>query len=458
MGRVNASRAKRATQLGVLAGAEATRHVAVKTANRMRSEEAARHAMDARYAQFADRLVAVLGAMGGCTMKLGQLFSMVDAGLVPVDRRAEFQAKLAALQNRGADVPWRKIRPHIEAELGLKLREAFADFDQAPAACASIGQVHRAVLRDGREVAVKVQYPGMEDAVGADIKNLRFMLAMYRWVHPGLDAAAMADEMAQRMTEELDYRNEAANTAELARRYRHHPFVRIPDVIDPLSRRRVIVTEWIAGRPLSDVFDSPLRTRNRVAEIIFRFYIAGAYTHGIFSADPHPGNCLILGDDSVAFLDFGSVQRVDADLRTLELQALRAAAADDADTLADVGFQLGAVSGENCSPPALLDAYRQIFGWYLEDRTAEHTAADANERLATLLIPRNEHERDFNLPASLFLRARADLQVGGILGQLRPHINLYSIAREWLNNEEPSTELGLLEHDWADRSASYGGT
>ncbi len=453
---VNASRAKRATQLGALVGAEATRHVAVKTANRMRSEEAARHALDARYAQFADRLVAVLGSMGGCTMKLGQLFSMVDPGMLPAERRVEFQAKLAALQNDGADVPWRKIRPHLEAELGMKLREVFCEFDQKPAACASIGQVHRATLRDGREVAVKVQFPGIESAVGADIKNLRLMLAMYKWVHPGLDAAALADEMTQRINEELDYRKEAANTADLAQLYRHHPFIRIPGVVDSLSRRRVIVTEWIPGRPLADAFDCPLETRNWLAEIIFRFHVAGAYTHGIFSADPHPGNCLLLADNTVGFLDFGSVQRVDANILSLELQALRAAADDDPGALADVGRRLGAVNGENFSPAALLDLYRQIFGWYLEDRTAEHTAADANDRMTALIVPRNEHERGFNMPAALFLRARADLQVGGILGQLRPHINLYAIAREWLDQQPTSTELGLLEQQWANGESRCG--
>lgn len=454
---MSTSRTGRLAKIGTLAGTQAARHAATRTANMVRSDERAQAAIAARNAEMAERLVIVLGTMRGAAMKFGQMLSMMDGGLIPEGQREEFQRKLAALQDKAPDVPWKKMRAHIEGELGEKLTAAFAEFGETPVAAASIGQVYRARLHDGRDVAVKVQYPGIDAAVRADLKNISMFLAAYsRFMHEGLDGKELAAELGERIMEELDYELEASNTRAMARAYRDHPFIRVPNVVTEVSSQRVLTTEWIDGRPLSSVYDAPLETRNRIAEILFRFYIGGPYRLRTYSGDPHPGNSLVLPDGSVGFLDFGLVKTVDRDVAEGELASFRATAEGDAPRLVQILHERGFIPDPAAaSPEVTLAAMMHASHWYLRDAEIEITPAVANDIASQFADPRTEigtESRKNNLPADHAFRGRAELHLAAILGQLRPRINLHPVAREWIYGDDPVTELGVAQRAWERKS------
>src|ERR671931_1275941 len=201
--------------------------------------------------------------MKGAAMKLGQTMSFLDVGLVPEEYREEFQRKLGKLRDAAPNVRFDDMRKVIESELEGPLKETFATFDPEPVAAASIGQVYRATLPDGRDVAVKVQYPGVGAAVRADMQNLGMILRLMKRIAPGLDPKSMAAEIRSRIDEELDYELEAQNQRTLARIYRGHPFIVIPDVVTSLSRERVIVSEFVSGRGFEEMKQLPDEDRDR---------------------------------------------------------------------------------------------------------------------------------------------------------------------------------------------------
>jgi len=180
-------------------------------------------------------------------MKVGQVLSFVDLGLVPEEYQEEFQAKLAALRDSAPTVSFEQMSKVMEQELGEPPSKAFAELDPAPVAAASIGQVYRGRLHDGRDVAIKVQYPGVNDAVRADMQNLGMLMRLAKRITPQMDVKAIADEIRARIIEELDYELEASNHRTLARLYRGHPFIYIPPVVTEMCRERVSVTEYVEG-------------------------------------------------------------------------------------------------------------------------------------------------------------------------------------------------------------------
>lgn len=449
------SRAGRLSQLGGMATSEAAKHLGTRTANAFRSDDRAAAALEARNLEMAERLVTVLGTMKGAAQKFGQMLSMIDGGIIPDSHREEFQAKLAALQDNAPKVPWPKMRRQIETELGEKLTTAFAEFDQTPVAAASIGQVYRAVLHDGRQVAVKVQYPGIDSAVRADLKNIGLFLKVYgRLLHEGLDGKQLAAELEARISEELDYVLEANNTRQVARAFKGHPYIRIPNVVSDLCAQRVLTTEWIDGKPLGSVYDADLPTRNRVAEILFRFYAGTPFRMRMYSGDPHPGNSLVLADGTMAFLDFGLFKQFASDAAEAELEVIRATMEGSAERLVKVLHQRGVVPDlAGTKPDDLLDLLKAGGWWYLPDEDVEITTRRVNAVAAEFADPRSRFFRiaqKQNLPAEHAFRARADAHLAAILGQLGPQINLHRVAREWVYGDEPGTELGRQQRAWEE--------
>src|SRR4030088_49117 len=209
--KIPTSRARRTATVATLAASEAVKQFGTRAANVTRGEQASEEAMARRQLETAKQIVAVLGTMKGAAMKLGQVMSFLDVGLVPEEHREEFQRELAKLRDAAPTVSFRQMRRVIEADLEEPISKVFASFDEEPIAAASIGQVHRGTLHDGREVAVKVQYPGIEEAVRADLQNLGLALKLLARISPGLDTKEIADEVRERITEELDYELEAAN-------------------------------------------------------------------------------------------------------------------------------------------------------------------------------------------------------------------------------------------------------
>ena len=263
--KIPTSRVARTTKVGRLAAGQAVRQFGTRAANLARSEDKAQAALDRRQVQTAEQIVAVLGTMKGAAMKLGQVMSFLDVGLVPEEFREEFQTKLAALRDAAPKVSFEQMKKVIEQEYdGEPLDEVFETFDPVPIAAASIGQVYRARMHDGRDVAVKVQYPGVASAVRADMQNLGMILRLMKRIAPGLDPQALGDEIRARIDEELDYELEASNQRALARIFRGHPFIVVPDVVTRLSRERVVVSEFVSGRGArSPAAGSAARTRRR---------------------------------------------------------------------------------------------------------------------------------------------------------------------------------------------------
>lgn len=445
-------RIRRTAKVGTVIGSQGARYAATRAANVGRSKEDAAEALDARHLDAAERMVDVLGTMKGAAMKIGQLASFIDTEFIPEEYRDLYQDKLSKLRSEAPSMPWDKVKKVLEDEWdGEPIEELFEDFEHEAAAAASIGQVHRAVLRDGRKVAVKVQYPGIAEALRADLQNAQMLMRMAKAIAPGLDARAAAAELKERVLEELDYEYEAQNQRTFSRAYRGHPFIYVPDVITRLSRRRVLVTEWVDGVGFDEVKARPQDERDRFAEIVYRFCFGSVYHLQHFNADAHPGNYLLLDDGRVAFLDFGMTKQLDKEQIALEIVAIDAAFEQDPERLRRALGDLGFLNKpDRVDAERLMDHVRVIGGWYMEDREVTIDSTLVMNAIAAVTDPRAgfyDLWRKENIPANELMGRRMETGVLAVLGQLRATRNWYRIGREWWFGDEPATELGREE--WA---------
>jgi predicted unusual protein kinase regulating ubiquinone biosynthesis (AarF/ABC1/UbiB family) len=443
------SRLARSTRVGRLAAGQAAKQLGTRALNVTRGEEAGRKALERRQIETAEQIVAALGTMKGAAMKLGQVMSFLDVGLVPEDYREEFQHKLAALRDAAPKVDFKDMKKVLEGEYGEKLDEVFETFDPVPIAAASIGQVYKASLPGGRCVAVKVQYPGVAQAVRSDMQNLSLILRLMKSLAPGLDPKAIGDEIRLRIDEELDYELEASNQRALARIYRGHPFIVVPEVITDLSHERVIVSEFVDGRGFEELKQLPQEERNRLGEIVFRFYFGCMYRHHQFSGDPHPGNSLLLSDGRMAFFDFGLFKRLPAAAAERELEMARLGIEGRAHELAaalrDAGFVL---ESARYSDEQLLEQFHDLTWWYTTDEQVSLTPEIATQVMIDMSDPRSRHfsqMRHESLPPDHLFGRRLEVLTLAVLGQLRAEANWYRIAREWIYDDPPETELGRQE-------------
>jgi predicted unusual protein kinase regulating ubiquinone biosynthesis (AarF/ABC1/UbiB family) len=453
--RIPTSRVRRTAKLGRLAAGQAVRQAGTRAANVARSREGAQAALDRRHLEAAEQIVTALGTMKGAAMKLGQVLSFLDVGLVPEENREEFQAKLAALRDAAPKVSFKDMRKVIEAELDDPLDEVFATFDEDPIAAASIGQVYRATLHDGRDVAVKVQYPGVAAAVRSDMQNLGLLMRLVKRMAPGMDAKAIAEEIRLRIDEELDYELEAQNQRSLARIFRGHPFIVVPDVVTRLSRERVIVSDFVEGKGFEELKHGTDAERNRLGEIVFRFFFGCLYRHHEFSGDPHPGNFLLQPDGRVAFLDFGLFKRMAPEAVELELACQRAVAEDDAGRLHELLGESGFLPHpEKVDAETVMAYVVDSIWWYTADEEIQLTPSIATKVAIESSDMRSSHFREMRhqdiRPEHLFGR-RMEMLTLAVLGQLGARSNWHRIAREWMYGESAVTELGRLEEEFYGR-------
>jgi predicted unusual protein kinase regulating ubiquinone biosynthesis (AarF/ABC1/UbiB family) len=392
-------------------------------------------------------------------MKVGQMASVWDLWGLPPEEQAQLQDKLGELRDSAPQVAFKEMRKVIESDLGDGIENVFAEFDPDAAAAASIGQVYRARLHDGRAVAVKVQYPHVAATVRADLQNLGLVLRAAKRFAPGLDPAAVAGELRERIGEELDYEHEAQAQRAFARRWRGHPFVVIPDVVTSLCRARVLVTEWVDGLGFTDIKQAPQATRDRVGEIIVRFYFGSLYRFGQFSGDPQPGNFLLLPDGRVAFLDFGMTKQVSRARVTAELGVLRAGVDGDARAahagLSELGFF--AADDPRFDPSHVLDHVRSLNAWYLNDEPVTLTSAYVSALLANAGDPRSPYwdlSRNETLPAESLLASRMQAMALAAVGQLGATANWHRIMSEWIRDSAPDSPLGRAEAEFF--AARYG--
>jgi predicted unusual protein kinase regulating ubiquinone biosynthesis (AarF/ABC1/UbiB family) len=275
----------------------------------------------------AERAAEVLGNLRGLAAKLGQTASYVD-GFVPETHRAVYEKALGALRTATPHSSTESIRALVEEELGSPIEKLFATWSDEPFASASIGQVHRAQLPNGQEVAVKVQHPGIDRAIESDLSNVSFLEGFIGAVGPkSLNSGAVLEEVKTRFREELDYRLEADRQDQFRALHANDPLISIPRVVRERSARRVLTMELVKGATLEEAALASPELRRTYAETLWRFVFKGNLVGGMFNADPHPGNYLFQPDGSIIFLDFGCIQpiagnRIEA-ARDLHRAALR---------------------------------------------------------------------------------------------------------------------------------------
>ena len=343
--RIRTGRIGRTAGVGGMVAGQGLRWAGTRLANVTRGDQRSQRATDDRVAAIAVQIARQLGEMKGAAMKIGQVLSTVEMPGLSEEGQEEFRAALAQLRDNAPTFGFDDIRTVIEADLGRSIEAAFAEFEPEAFAAASIGQVHRATTHEGEEVAVKVQYPGVAEAVEVDLRNLHLILRLVKRMAPGLDVKAVGGEVRERISEELDYELEAGNHRALERAFRGHPFAVVPRVHTALSGRRVLVTDYLEGARFDAVKEMDEATRDRYGEIVFRFFFDRERTLMILG-DPHPGNYLLLADGKVGFLDFGMVRRIPREHFERERALGRAIASGDAAdrARADVGARLPAGS------------------------------------------------------------------------------------------------------------------
>jgi predicted unusual protein kinase regulating ubiquinone biosynthesis (AarF/ABC1/UbiB family) len=455
MPKIPTSRIARTAKFGGLVAGQSARWAGTRVANRVRTDEQAEKADAKRALALADELVTQLGQMKGAAMKLGQVLSTVDFELVPEGEREEFKARLAALRDDAPQVPFERMRKVVVDDLGGSLEEHFATFDATPVAAASIGQVYRATLHDGRDVAVKVQYPGVAEAVETDLRNAAVLLPLVKRLAPGLDAKAILAELRDRIGEELDYEMEAQHHRRVARAFKGHPFIVVPDVLTSMSTRRVLITEFVSGRGFSEVHGLGDAERDRFAEICFRFFYGLLERERIAAGDPHPGNYLLADDGRVCFLDFGLVRRMDAEYLDQERELAQAVIAGDAGEVHRHLSELGYLPDPDAfEPERVLGQLAAAGEWYFNRGFRRLSPEYVRESMEKGGSPASEYfaemRRQTIPPQALLLRRMEGLLLS-VMGELRAGADWGTLAREYYADEPPSTELGRIEAAWLAR-------
>ncbi|MCW2985955.1 MAG: AarF/ABC1/UbiB kinase family protein [Conexibacter sp.] len=452
MPKIPTSRLARTAKFGGLVAGQSARWAGTQAANRLRSDDQAEKADAKRALALADELVTQLGQMKGAAMKLGQVLSTVDFELVPEGEREAFKHKLAALRDDAPQVPFKKMEKVVIDDLGGSLDEHFATFDATPVAAASIGQVYRATLHDGRDVAVKVQYPGVAEAVETDLRNAAVLLPLVKRLAPGLDAKAILKELRDRIGEELDYELEAQHHRRVARAFKDHPLMRVPDVVTSMSTRRVLITEFVSGRGFTEVKALPEAERDRFAEIVFRFFYGLLRRERTAAGDPHPGNYLLGEDGRVCFLDFGLVRRMDADYleeeRALAQAVIRGDAPEVHRHLASLGYLPDPDAFE---PDRVLGQLASAGEWYFTTgfrRLDPEYVRSSMELSGSPASPYFEEMRRQTIPPQALLLRRMEGLLFSVLGELRADADWGTLALEYIADGEPSTPLGRVEAEW----------
>ena len=455
-------RVARTARVGGLVTGQGMRWAGMRAANRVRTPERAAAAENERTAALVNELVDQLGRMRGAAMKVGQVISMVEFDGLPAAQQDELQRKLATLRDGIPPVPFARLEKLLRQELGAPLGAVFSDFDEHAFAAASIGQVHRAITADGDEVVVKVQYPGVAEAVETDLRNAMLLVPLVKRLAPGLDAKALAAEMRERIGEELDYELEAQNQRRIARLMRGHPFISVPRAHTDLSTRRVLVSEYIEGERFEVVRRADEAQRDRYGEIVLRFFFGLLYRDRIALGDPHPGNYLLRPDGRVGFLDFGLLRDIDAGRVAAEAaiaMAVRDKHAQDLKAALVAGGYLPGARADSVDADFALRLMRQAIKWYAvpgqhrfsgghEHRGRERERLDDGQRSAV-----KTQINQFTVPPDAILIRRMHGVVAIVLHTLRAGADWGAIASEYLHGAPPATSLGEAEAEFLGRGS-----
>ena len=392
----------------------------------------------------AEDVTRTMGDMKGAVMKVGQVLSLM-AGVLP----DEMARQLAELQSNAPPMAYGLVEQAFEQSYGMGPERLFKRFDHQPFAAASIGQVHRALLHDGTRVAVKVQYPGVREAIEHDLANVGMMIGLSTMVARGLDASAIVRDLKDGIRNELDYLREAQSQQSFADAFEGHAFVRVPRVYHELTTSTVLVQEYLDGRPFSHAAQLSQPERNRIGEIIYRFCFGSLYRHRLFNGDPHPGNYLLLPDGKVGFVDYGCVATFSDEM----LDGFKTVIRSLTDGKGDIERWRSATEHIGIllpnAPFTTAELYEHMH-WYWAPILAEEV--EFTPELAAEMVRRNTQtgglggriNKHCNVPEGMVFLTRINFGLAGLMAGLRAAGPWRAIIGEYVDGTAPVTELGRL--------------
>lgn len=379
----------------------------------------------------ANQLFTVLGELKGGAMKVGQALSVMEAA-VPEQFGEPYREALTKLQKDAPPLPAAKVHRVLDAQLGTKWRDRFSSFDDTPVASASIGQVHKGVWADGRDVAVKIQYPGADEALRADLKTMKRMVSIFRQLSPGADVQGVVDELIERTEMELDYRLEAENQRAFAKAYQDHPHFVVPAIV--ASAPKVVIAEWMEGIPLAKVIrEGTVEQRDLMGSRLFELTYDAPRRLEMMHGDAHPGNFMLLPDDKMGVIDFGAVAPMPGGIPIELGLVVRYALEKDYDRLLPAMERVGFIQkGEKVSTSEIDDMLRQ----YVEPLEVEvfHYTRRWLQKMAArnmdLSVDQIKAARQMDIPAKLAIPMRVIASNVAISCQLDAHIPTKALATE----------------------------
>ncbi|HYM16169.1 MAG TPA: AarF/ABC1/UbiB kinase family protein [Dehalococcoidia bacterium] len=390
----------------------------------------------------AEDVRRTMGDMKGVVMKFGQILSMMS-GVLP----DEMMAELSNLQSDAPPMDYHLVEQVFDEAYGRSPQDVFRRFEKEPFAAASIGQVHRATLHDGTRVAVKVQYPGVREAIEHDLANVGLLVGFAGMLSRGLDAATIIRELKEGVIAELDYEREAASQQRFYDEFDGHAFIRIPRVYHELTTPRVLVQEFVEGRPFADGYAMGETERQRIAEILFRYSFGSIYRHRLFNGDPHPGNYLLLADGAVAFVDYGCVAEFSEASIIAFKRIISALLADDREAWRRGVEAAGILMAD---APFTTEQLYEHMHWYwapiLEEDVlfTPELAAEMVRRNTQTLGEGGRINQHCNVPEGMVFLTRINFGLAGLFAALRARGPWRGIVREYIDGAPPCTELGRL--------------
>jgi predicted unusual protein kinase regulating ubiquinone biosynthesis (AarF/ABC1/UbiB family) len=412
--------------------------LAVSSGSKMLISKVKQEAEHAAQMALASEMLRTFSEMRGVTMKLGQMLSYLDDALPP-----EAQKVLRVLQKDVAPMSWPVVSEQVEKDLGKRPEEIFQKIDPKPMAAASIGQVHRAILPDGTPVAVKIQYPGIEQAMAADLKNAQFLSIFQRVFFFRTDTAAIMAELEERFMDECNYDKEAAYQEAYRERLAGHPRIVVPEVHREFSGRRVLTTTLMTGKSFYEWLaeDPSPEERYRATATFYRFYIGSFYLDGLFNCDPHPGNYLFQDDGKIVFLDYGCSRRFPEERRKAWIELCKTVFSDEREKLRELAVRIGFFpDGASYDEEAFRDLLRYLYQPYLEDRPfdfAEHRPEHTFRRM----FVDNPNLFKLNMPADAVFLNRIGFGLVSLLAEVGSALNCRQYANDYFRGVDP---------DWPD--------
>jgi predicted unusual protein kinase regulating ubiquinone biosynthesis (AarF/ABC1/UbiB family) len=394
----------------------------------------------------ANQLFTVLGELKGGAMKVGQALSVMEAA-IPEQYGQPYREALTKLQKDAPPLPAAKVHRVLDQQLGTKWRQRFSSFNDTPVASASIGQVHKAVWSDGREVAVKIQYPGADEALRADLKTMQRMVGVVKQLSPGADVQGVVDELIERTEMELDYRLEANNQRAFAKAYENDPKFVVPHIV--ASAPKVLIAEWIDGIPMSQIIrGGTVQQRDLMGTRLAELTYGAPHRLEMMHGDAHPGNFMLMPGNRMGVIDFGAVAPLPGGLPVELGHMLRYALARDYGPLLRTMETVGFIQpGERVSAREIDDMLRQ----YLEPVQTDvfHYTRKWLQKMTSVQMDRSVAQiktaRQLDLPAKLAIPMRVIASTVAISAQLDAHVPVKAIVTQYLTGfaepDEPASSM-----------------